>query len=290
MFEGCIVALVTPFDASGGIDMSSLETLAQRHLRAGIDGIVVAGCTGESFTLSDSERLEMFKILRGIVGSRMKLIMGTGSSSTEVALSRTRAALEAGADGALAITPFGNKPSQNALIQYFSALAEVGLPIVMYNVPGRTGTTIAPETAIRLAEVENIVAIKEASGSIDAVSAILSNSDLTVLSGDDSLTVPMMSIGAKGVISTTANLYPEDFTEMVHSAGRGDWKRAGELHRGLFPVMKALFVEGNPVPLKAAMATAGMIPREDCRPPLSTISPENRTRLLAAISEYGARV
>ncbi|MCK5833261.1 4-hydroxy-tetrahydrodipicolinate synthase [bacterium] len=286
MFNGCTVALITPFDVCGKIDYALLETLAELHLRAGTDGIVLAGCTGESFTLTDTERLEVYKIIKGIVGGRIKIILGTGASSTSVALSRTEAALEIGADGALVITPFGNKPSQSALINYFTEIAKVGLPIILYNVPGRTGTSIAPQTAIHLAEIENIVAIKEASGSLDTVSRILGSSEMTVLSGDDSLTLPMLSIGAKGVISTTANLFPFDFGEMVHSALDGDWAKAARIHLKMFPVMKALFIEGNPVPLKAAMVAEGIIKREDCRTPLAPLSDSNRRILLKTLEDY----
>ncbi len=289
MFDGCIVALVTPFAEDGTIDSSALEALAERHLAAGTDGILLAGCTGESFTLSDAERIELFRVVKGVVGDRLKLLVGTGASSTEAAVRRTEAALDAGADGALVITPFGNKPSQHALESYFTEVAAVGMPIVLYNVPSRTGTTIAPQTAVQLAEVENIVAIKEASGSLDAASFILANSDLTLLSGDDALTVPMMSIGASGVISTTANLLPEDFARMVHSAADGDWQLAAKLHLKMFPVMKALFVEGNPVPLKAAMAHLGMLPDATYRAPLEAISEPNRKRLLEALDAYGGK-
>ncbi|HHS50550.1 MAG TPA: 4-hydroxy-tetrahydrodipicolinate synthase, partial [candidate division Zixibacteria bacterium] len=230
----------------------------------------------------------LYTLVKDVVGGGAKVFIGTGAVSTPVAVERTKAAGDVGADGALVITPFANKPSQNALIDYFSAVADVGIPVILYNVPGRTGTTIAPETAVMLSEHKNIVAIKEASGSLDAVSHILANSDLTVLSGDDSLTVPMMAIGAHGVISTTANLYPAEFADMVHSAQDGDFANAGELHRRLFPAMKALFIEGNPVPLKAAMAYKGLIANEICRPPLAPLAKANREKLIAVLEEFGS--
>ena len=288
MFSGCTVALITPFKPNGDIDIDAVKSLAERHLAAGTDGILVSGCTGESFMLDDEERIELFHIVKSVVGDRLKVLIGTGASSTAVALRMTEAASKAGADGVLVITPFGNKPSQRAMEEYFSVVASVGAPVILYNVPGRTGATIAPETAVRLAENENIVAIKEASGSLDTISFILANSDLMVLSGDDSLTVPMISIGAKGLISTAANLLPEDFAKMVHAALDGDWFRAAELHLDMFPVMKALFIEGNPVPLKAAMARAGMIPEAIYRAPLVKMSEGNRERLFRVLDAYGA--
>jgi len=287
MFQGSIVALVTPFGNDGQLDFTTAARLAEWHLRSGTDGILVAGCTGESFTLSDSDRIELFRAVKGVTRDRIKILVGTGASATKTAIARTKAALEAGADGALVITPFGNKPSQHALEMYFSEVADVGLPVVLYNVPGRTGTTLAPETAIRLSRHQNIVAIKEASGSLDAVSTILRDSDMFVLSGDDSLTIPMISLGAKGVISTTANLLPREFSEMVHAALDGDFKKAAELHLRMFPVMKALFIEGNPVPLKAAMHYSGLLPNTATRPPLKGMSENNKAILMKTLEEYG---
>lgn len=287
MFNGTTVALVTPFKSNGEIDYKTLRSLAQFHLKSGTDCILLAGCTGESFTLGDEERIDMLKSVQNEIGDSMPLILGTGASSTKVAVRRTKKALEAGADGALVITPFGNKPSQHALIHYFREVADIGLPIILYNVPGRTGTTISPQTAIELAKHPNIVAIKEASGSLDAVSEIIAGSNLVVLSGDDSLTVPMISIGAKGVISTTANLLPRDFSKMVSAALQGDFQKAAILHLKLFPIVKALFIEGNPVPLKTAMALAQLIPEPIFRPPLTGISISNLNKLKIKLEEYG---
>jgi len=286
MFEGTTVALITPFDKKGSIDFDTVSKLAKWHLKSGTNAILVAGCTGESFTLDDSERLQIFDKVKEAVGNEISVLLGTGASSTEKALLRTRQAKDKGADAALVITPFGNKPGQNAMIDYFSKVADVGLPVILYNVPGRTGISIAPQTTVKLAEHPNIVAIKEASGSLDTVSYILANSDITVLSGDDSLTVPMMSLGASGVISTTANLLPKDFSRMVNFALEGNFKSSGDLHLKMFPVMKALFIESNPVPLKTAMAHAGIIPGEYFREPLKKIGEKNREFLNKVIDEY----
>lgn len=287
MFEGTTVALITPFDEEGKPDLATVKALSRWHLESGTDGILVAGCTGESFTLSDAERLDIFEAVREEVGERMHILLGTGATSTEIALRRTEAAREAGADGALVITPYGNKPTQHALLKYYRELAEVGIPLVLYNVPGRTGCCISPETAAELARNPNIVAIKEASGSLDAVSRILASSELAVLSGDDSLTVGMISLGASGVVATLANLLPGEFSKMVRTALSGDFRTAAELHLQMFPVMKGLFIEGNPVPLKTAMEYAGVIPSSRLRPPLTPMTEENRQKLFAILDRYG---
>ncbi len=287
MFRGSIVALITPFDSMGRIDARVVRKLARLHVDSGTDAILLAGCTGESFTLREGERAELFRLVKDEAGDSIKVMIGTGASATRVAVERTKSAMDIGADGALVITPFGNKPTQHALISYFREVADVGLPIVLYNVPGRTGTTIQPQAAIALAEHPNIVAIKEASGSLDTVSEILRKSSLTVLSGDDSLTVPMIALGASGVISTVANLLPADFSAMVHAALKGDFTTASEIHLRIFPVMKALFIEGNPVPLKTAMSIAGLLPDPVFRPPLAAMTENNRTKLAAVLKEYG---
>ncbi len=287
MFEGSIVALVTPFKDNYQLDVETVNKLAKWHLESGTDGILVAGCTGESFTLTDDERIELFNTVKAAIGDGVSVLIGTGASSTSKAVERTKAAKKAGADGALVITPFGNKPSQHALVSYFNEVADVGLPVVLYNVPGRTGTTLSPEMAIELSKHPNIVAIKEASGSLDAVSAILRGSDLTVLSGDDSLSIPMISLGARGVISTAANLLPAEFSTMIHSALDGNFTTAAEMHLRIFPIMKALFIEGNPVPLKTAMSFAGLLPSPILRPPLTKMSEINKTKLIQVLQELG---
>lgn len=287
MFEGTTVAIITPFNEKGRVDFGTLRSLARLHKDSGTDAILLSGCTGESFTLDNTERLEMLKTVRAENGGSYPILLGTGAPSTKAAVEMTLAAKNAGADGVLAITPYGNKPSQHAMISYFREIADVGLPTILYNVPGRTGSNIAPSTTIALSEHKNIVAIKEASGSLDTVSEIISGCGITVLSGDDSLTVPMISIGAKGVISTAANLVPSDFADMVNFALQGDFASAAKLHIRMFPLMKALFIEGNPVPLKTAMALCGMIPGANFRSPLSAMAAGNLAKLEIALKEYG---
>ncbi len=287
MFEGTTVAIITPFDDKGRVDFGALRSLARLHKDSGTDAILLSGCTGESFTLDNAERIEMLNTVREETGFSYPILLGTGAPSTKAAVEMTLAAKTAGADGVLAITPYGNKPSQHAMVSYFREIADVGLPTILYNVPGRTGSNIAPSTTIALSEHKNIVAIKEASGSLDTVSEIISGCGITLLSGDDSLTVPMISIGAKGVISTAANLVPADFAEMVNFALDGDFSSAAKLHIRMFPLMKALFIEGNPVPLKTAMSLCGMIPAPSFRQPLCAMTSANLGKLEIALKEYG---
>ncbi|MBN2541865.1 4-hydroxy-tetrahydrodipicolinate synthase [bacterium] len=286
MFKGSIVALVTPFDKDCDIDESSIRKLIKFHKENGTNGILVIGCTGESFTIEDDERERIIQIAREEVEDGMYLIAGTGASSTKLTVERTRRAWELGVDGVLVITPFGNKPSQEAHYEHYKAVSEVGVPIILYNVPSRTGTNLVPETVARLSEIQNIVAIKEASGNLDQVTKIKSICGITVLSGDDALTLPMLSIGGMGVISTCANIVPRDMSDMVKSFSAGDFKKARELHLKMFPLIKALFLEGNPVPLKAAMEMMGLI-EGNLRPPLRKIGERNLEILKNEIKEYG---
>jgi len=286
MFKGSLVALITPFN-NGQIDKEKLRELVGFHLERGTEGIVPCGCTGEAFTLSFEERREVVETVVEEVRGRIPVIPGTGSSSTQVAIALTKEARLRGADGALVITPFGNKPNPEGIYQHYAQIAqEAELPIVLYNVPSRTGTSIPPEIVARLSKISNIVGIKEASGSLDQVTRILSLCDITVLSGDDSLTLPMMMIGAEGVISTVANLVPQDMAGLVNAFFQGDLKRARELHFKLFPLIKALFLEGNPAPLKGAMKLMGMLNGE-LRPPLSPISEGNLNGLRGIMRDYG---
>ncbi len=286
MFKGSLVALVTPFNDSR-VDKEKLRELVSFHLEGGTEGIVPCGCTGEAFTLSFEERGEIIETVVEEVKGRVPVVPGTGSSSTQVALELTREAKKRGADGALVITPFGNKPNLDGVYDHYAQIArEVKLPIILYNVPSRTGMSLAPEVVARLSKVSNIVGIKEASGSLDQVSRILSLCDITVLSGDDSLTLPMLAIGAKGVISTVANLVPQDMAGLVNAFFQGDIRKARSLHFKLFPLIKVLFLEGNPIPLKGAMRLMGMLNGE-LRPPLSPISEGNLNSLKGAMRDYG---
>jgi 4-hydroxy-tetrahydrodipicolinate synthase len=271
MFEGSIVAIVTPMKG-GEVDEASLKRLLKHHRQAGTQGIVPAGCTGEAATLTFDERMRVLEICLEEMGDETPVIAGTGSNSTRETIRLTSAARRAGAHGALIIPPYYNKPTPAGQYEHYRAVAEeVDVPIVLYNVPGRTGTNMLPETVARLAEFPNIVAIKEAAGSVDRVSAILELADITVLSGDDHLTLPMMAVGAEGVVSVTANVLPATVREMVASYP-DDPARALGLHRALRPVSNGLFVETNPGPVKHALAELGLIDSAELRPPLVEVT------------------
>jgi 4-hydroxy-tetrahydrodipicolinate synthase len=284
MFSGSIVALVTPFK-DGTVDVSKLEELVARHIDAGTNGIVPCGTTGESATLSHDEHEAVISRVVAAADGKIPVIAGTGSNSTSEAIRLTRFAQEAGADGALLITPYYNKPTQEGLYRHFAKIAgETDIPLVLYNVPSRTGVNMLPETVIRLAELKNVVAVKEASGSIDQSVEILRGSDLKVLSGDDSLTLPLMSVGAAGVISVAANIVPEMMVDLVDLAAAGDFANARDLHLKLFPLFKALFLETNPIPIKTAMSIEGTLNGE-LRLPLCEMTPGGREKLARAVRE-----
>ncbi len=282
MFTGSFVATVTPMK-NGEVDEKSLRGLLRMHLEAGTAGLVPAGCTGEAATLSSEERLRMLAVCLEEVGDAIPVIPGTGSNSTAETLHLTRAAAAAGAHAALIITPYYNKPTPEGLYQHYREVAlEVGIPIVLYNVPSRTGVNMLPETVARLSEIENIVAVKEASGSVDQVSEIAELCDITILSGDDPLTLPMMSVGARGVVSVVANVLPDMVAEMV-GAFPGLPSRAAELHHALRPISKALFFETSPGPIKYAMAELGLIKSDELRPPLVGVTEQTKGRMAAAL-------
>jgi len=283
MFTGSFVATVTPMK-NGEVDEKSLRGLLRMHLEAGTAGIVPAGCTGEAATLSSEEKLRMLAVCLEEVGDAMPVIPGTGSNSTAETLHLTRAAAAAGAHGALIITPYYNKPTPEGLYRHYREVAlEVGIPIVLYNVPSRTGVNMLPETVARLSEIENIVAVKEASGSVDQVSEIAELCDITILSGDDPLTLPLMSVGARGVVSVVANVLPEMVAEMVE-AFPGRPSRAAELHHALRPISKALFFETSPGPIKYAMAELGLIESGELRPPLVEVTEQTKARMAPALA------
>ncbi len=286
MFTGSLVALVTPF-RSGKVDVACLEDLVEMHVEAGTSGLVPCGTTGESATLSHEEHELVIETVVKRADGRIPILAGTGSNSTSEAVRLTRFAKEAGADGALLITPYYNKPTQRGLLAHFEAVAkETDLPIILYNVPSRTGVNMLPQTVIDCARLPNIVGIKEASGSIDASVEILRGSGLTVLSGDDSLTLPLMSVGAKGVISVAANVAPKMMVDLVDLASAGDFSGARELHLRLYPLFKALFVETNPIPVKAAMAILGKIGTE-IRSPLTPLDTAHVKPLEGVLRELG---
>jgi 4-hydroxy-tetrahydrodipicolinate synthase len=260
----------------GHLDEESLRKLLRRQRETGTAGIVPAGCTGEAATLSFDERMRLLAVCLEEVGDVMPVIPGTGSNSTRETVRLTEAARKAGAQGALIITPYYNKPSPEGQYQHYRAVAEeVDIPIVLYNVPSRTGVSMLPETIARLAEIRNIVALKEAGGSVDRVTAILDVCDITVLSGDDPLTLPMMAVGAKGVVSVVANVLPAHVAEMV-DAYAANPDRAREIHAFLWPIVKALFVETNPAPAKYAMERLGLIASGELRQPLVGITDASR--------------
>jgi 4-hydroxy-tetrahydrodipicolinate synthase len=285
MFSGSIVALVTPFK-NGAVDYEALAELIEFQINGGTNGILPCGTTGESATLSHEEHDHVVEFVVGKVAGRVPVIAGSGSNSTREALRLTAHAKEAGADGALVITPYYNKPTQRGLYRHYELLAkEVEIPIVIYNVPGRTGVSIAPETVASLDKLPNIVAIKEASGSLEQVSQIISQCDITVLSGEDSLTFPIMALGGKGVVSVVANILPGPVAEMVSSFLEKDVEGARKLHYELYQMSRILFVETNPIPVKAALAMMGKI-REEYRLPLCQMSDENRSRLERILKDY----
>jgi len=284
--SGVFTAIVTPF-AHGKVDYGQLTELVHMQLDAGIDGIVPVGTTGESPTLTVDEHLKVIETVIKTALGKCKIIAGTGANSTAEAVHLTKMAKAEGADATLQVTPYYNKPTQEGLYRHFSTVAdECELPIVLYNVPGRSGTAIAIDTIQRLSSNPNIVCVKEAGGSADRVSAIKNVCDITVLSGDDSLTLPMMSLGAQGVISVASNLIPERVKKMVDAFADGRCNEALEIHYSLYPFFRDIFIETNPIPIKAAMANKGLI-REEYRLPLCPMSPANRETLLATMESVG---
>ena len=285
MFKGATVALVTPFK-NGKIDEEKLKDLVEFHIKEGTDAILPCGCTGEAATLNHEEQVRMIRLVVEMVNKRVKVVGGTGSNSTEEALKLTREAKKAGADGALMITPYYNKPTPKGLYEHYSLIArEVDIPIILYNVPSRTGISILPETVSELSKIDNIVAIKEASGNLEQVSQILNLCDITVLSGDDSLTLPMMALGGQGVVSVAGNLMPKKVSQMVHNFLDGKIDEARKLHFELFPLFKAMFIEVNPQPVKTALALMGMIEME-WRLPLTGMLDENAEKLKKVLKSY----
>lgn len=264
-----------------------LTNLIEFQIENGTMGIVPCGTTGESATLTHDEHHRVIEITVKTVKGRVPVIAGTGSNSTREALDLTKAAKKLGADAALVITPYYNKPTQEGLYKHYKLLAEKGgLPIVIYNVPSRTGVNIAPDTVARLSRLKNIVAIKEATGSLDYVSELRSKSNITIISGNDSLNLPILSVGGMGVISVLANIAPKESADLIDSYLAGNTKKAERLHRKLFPLNKALFIETNPIPVKTALQMMGMITGE-MRLPLSPMQPENKAVLKAVMKKTG---
>ncbi|MDT8392175.1 MAG: 4-hydroxy-tetrahydrodipicolinate synthase [Lentisphaeria bacterium] len=282
--HGCLTALVTPFK-DGKVDEAALRRLVDKQIEAGIDGLVPVGTTGESPTLDFDEHDHVIETVIDAAAGRCLVVAGTGGNSTAEAVRLTQHAKAAGADASLQVCPYYNKPTQEGLYRHYETVAdEGGLPIVLYNVPGRSGVEIAVSTIARLSAHPNVIAVKEAGGSVDRVSAILNECDITVVSGDDSLTLPMMAVGGKGVISVISNLMPAEMTRLVHAALAGDWPAAQALHARMYPLFKDLFIETNPVPIKAAMAMSGLI-EEEYRLPMCPMSDAHRAILKASMAK-----
>ena len=286
-FGRVVTAMVTPFDASGAVDLPLAARLARHLVEQGSDGLVVCGTTGESPTLSWNEQLQLLQAVREAVGSTAKVLAGTGSNSTAEAVEATREAAAAGADGALVVVPYYNKPPQDGLEVHFRAVAEAApaLPLMLYNIPGRTGCSIVPATVARLMDCPNVVSFKAASGTTEEVTALrlACGPDLAIYSGDDALTLPMLAVGAVGVVSVASHVVGPEIRAMIEAYCQGDGPTALAVHEQLQPLFKALFATTNPIPVKAALELNGW-PVGAPRPPLSSLSDAMRTTLAQTLS------
>jgi len=290
MFKGSFVAMITPFTKSNEVDEKGIKELVEFQIKNGTNGIVPCGTTGESPTLSHEEHKKVVELTIKAVAGRVPVIAGTGSNCTKEALDLTSHAKESGADGALIITPYYNKPTQKGLYLHFKKIAEeVDIPIVVYNVPSRTGVNILPETLAELAELKNIVAVKEASGNLDQMTQIveLCGDKITLLSGDDKLLLPLLSIGGKGVISVVANIIPRDVSDVVREFEEGNYQKAKEIFLSkVYPLSNAMFYETNPIPVKTSVRLMGL-PSGDLRLPLAPMSENNLAKLKADLIKFG---
>ena len=287
-FSGCMVALVTPFKGNK-VDWESLEGLVEFHIENGIHGIVPCGTTGESATLTHQEHNEVVEAVVKYVKKRVAVVAGTGSNSTQEAIDFTRSAEQAGADGALMISPYYNRPTQEGIYQHYKKVAsEVHIPLIIYNIPSRTGSKIEPETLARLAEVKNIAGVKEATGSIDQAIEVLRlcGGGLEVYSGEDSLTFSLMALGGKGVISTVANVAPREMSQLTRACFEGDWEKGRSIQFQLIPLIRSLFIETNPIPVKTALSLMGKC-RGDLRLPMTQMAEPNVKKLKKAMSDFG---
>jgi 4-hydroxy-tetrahydrodipicolinate synthase len=287
MFKGSMVALVTPFKG-GKIDEKTLKSLIDFQIKNGTTAIVPCGTTGESPTLSCEEHERVIELAVKFAAGRVPVIAGTGANSTDEAIMLTRHAEAAGAAGSLQVSPYYNRPTQKGLYLHFKAIADsVNIPIILYNIASRTGVNIEPETFAKLAAVKNIVGVKEASGSLEQMSRIKKAcpKDFLLISGDDALTLPVMAIGGVGIISVVSNIIPKDVAAMVNAAAKGDMKEAASLHYKMLDLVKAMFVETNPIPVKTAMGLMKMIDPE-IRLPLCEMMPENKEKLVRALKDY----
>lgn len=288
MFEGVLTALVTPF-RDGAVDERALTELVELQIAAGVDGVVPCGSTGEAATLSHAEHQRVVEVAVAAARGRVHVLAGTGSNNTVEAIQLTQHAKEAGADGALLISPYYNRPTQDGIVVHYAEIARrTSFPLVVYNIPGRTGSNILPSTIARLAEVDQIVGVKESCGDLNQISHVIASvpDSFAVLAGDDWATLSMLALGGKGVISTIGNVAPGEVVDLVRAFRAGDLERARSVHYRLLPLVDALFCESNPIPVKAALAMRGLI-HEELRLPLLPISNGNRERLQAVLKELG---
>jgi len=287
-FQGSFVAMVTPF-RNGEVDEAKLRELVEFHIAHGTDGLIPCGTTGESPGLTHDEHRRIVEVVIEAARGRIRVVAGTGSNSTAEAIELTKHAEQAGAAGALVVNPYYNKPTQEGLYRHFRAVAEsVAIPILVYNIQSRTAVNVETDTLARLVrDVASVVGVKEASGSLDQMSQVIAacGPDFSVLSGDDNITLPLLAIGGSGVVSVIANIVPRETADLVHAALDGDWKRARDLHYRLFPLARAAFLETNPIPIKEAMAMAGMLEPE-FRLPMCRMSDANREKLRAILKPY----
>ncbi len=289
MFEGSMVAIITPFK-KGKVDEKKIRELVEFHIKSGTGALVPCGTTGESTTLSYEEHEHVIEVVIEAANKRVPVMAGTGANNTSEAIMLTQYAKKVGADASLQITPYYNKPTQEGIYRHFKKIAdECGLPLIIYNIQSRTGVNITPETMQRLSKVKNIVGVKEASGNLEQMSQIhaLCGNNFDLISGDDVLTLPLLAIGGTGVISVVANIVPKDVRDMVSKFKKGDIEGARKLHYKLLPLVKAMFIETNPIPVKTAMALMGMIDEAELRLPMCDISDENLSRLKKALKDYG---
>jgi len=289
MFTGCGTAMVTPFRQSGSLDESALRRLIKRQIDEGVDFLVPCGTTGESPTLTHAEHLRVVEITVELAKGKVPVLAGAGGYNTAEVIAMAREIAAIGADGLLSVTPYYNKPTQEGLFQHFKAIANaIPLPIILYSVQGRTGVNIEPATVRRLADIENIVGIKEASGNISQMSTILNcvPEDFIVLSGDDSITLPLISLGGRGVISVVSNEIPREMSQLVDCALKGEFAKARQIHRRYLPLMDINFVESNPIPVKAAMAEMKLL-EPVWRLPLVAPKAENLARIRGVLESLG---
>lgn len=289
MFEGSMVAIITPFK-KGKVDEKALARLVEFQIKNGTTAIVPCGTTGESATLSYEEHEHVIDVVIEAANKKVPVMAGTGANNTAEAIMLTEYAKKAGAEASLQITPYYNKPTQEGIYQHFKKIADaVNIPLIVYNIMSRTGVNITPETMLRLSKVKNIVGVKEASGNLDQMSHIhaLCGKGFDLISGDDSLTLPLLAIGGTGVISVAANIAPKDVADMVSKFKKGDIAGARKLHYKLLPLVKAIFIETNPIPVKTAMALMGLIDDSSLRLPMCAIGEENLTKLKKALKDYG---